>query len=161
MANGQLYWKQLEVWSTLTADRGQNGTHSLSFTSFSQIPPQLWGAFRCQLEGFSPLGWDRKRSLTKKKKQANLWLQATGVWLRWGLQLNQTIRVSAAWQSSAGMRLSFVSDLWEIRDHFFFLVYVQPPLALWPCQLFPRDRKKKKKISFMFVGKLRLAETRL
>lgn len=51
----------------------------------------------------------------------------------------------------------------ELCDRLFccFIVYVQPPLALWPCQLFMTDRKKKKKVSFMFVGKLRLAETRL
>lgn len=35
-----------------------------------------------------------------------------------------------------------------------FLVYVQPPLALWPCQLFPTDRKKKnKKNLFQVCGK--------
>lgn len=66
-------WRSEAPW---TADRGQNGTHSLSFASFSQIPPQLWGAFRCQLEGFSPLGWDRKRSLTKKPKKTGQFVTA-------------------------------------------------------------------------------------
>lgn len=37
----------------------------------------------------------------------------------------------------------------ELCDRLFccFIVYVQPPLALWPCQLFMTDRKKKKKKS--------------
>lgn len=56
---------EAELWSTSTTDRGENVTHSLSFPSFSQIPPlplQLWGAwerkeaFRCQLERLSLLG---------------------------------------------------------------------------------------------------------
>lgn len=101
--------------------------HFISLPSLRQPPPpQLWGvwegrerlqeAFRCQLEGFTPLGWDRK---TRNKPFCDT--PATGVWLRWSFQLSQTICDSAARQSSSGgRRQSFVRDLGEITGHFFW-----------------------------------------
>lgn len=86
--------------------------------------------------------WDEIGRGVWHEKQANLWMQATGVWLRWSLQLNQTISDGAARHKSSGMKTSTQWASWvfcEFVDHFFagFFVYAQPPLlALWPCQLF-------------------------
>ena len=69
------YWKLLAFWSTSTADK--TGKRSPILPSFRY--PFALGC----------MGNERE-----KTKQGNLWSQATGVRLRWGLQLNQTIHKS-------------------------------------------------------------------
>lgn len=78
--NGQLSWRRFEPeapWLLTKSKMALIHFHSLPPL---RCPPAVgWrGGFRCQLEGLSPLGWERKRSLTRNRPISDSRRQVSG-----------------------------------------------------------------------------------